>query len=104
MRTVANVSRSIYASAKSSLNLSHVLRFLASSRHALHLSVKMPALCINIYAVLSTWALVNCVCICTAYSTVSSIFSNIVSIGMLILYAASILSFFSVRSGYLMTA
>ena len=104
MRAVAVASMSMYASEKSSLNLSHVLRFLVSLRHALHSSVNIPVLCTSMYAVLTTWALVNGVCACAAYSTASSIFSKRVSIGMLISYAASILSLFSVRSGSLMMA
>ena len=102
VHAAADASRLIYASVKSSLNLSHVLRCLASLRHTLYSSMNMPILCTSMYVVLTTWSLVNSVCACATYSTTSSIFSNRVSIVMLISYSTSILSLLFVRPGSLM--
>ena len=96
-------SKLVYALVKSTLNLSHVFKFLGSLLQTLHSSVNIPVLCANMYAVLTTCAFVNGVCACAAYSIASSTCVNYVSIGRLMLYGASMI-FGVVRSGSLMRA
>lgn len=105
MRAVSVASsKSEYASVKSTLNLSHVFKFLGSLLQTLHSSVNIPVSFTNMYAVHTTCAFVNGVCACAAYSTASSTCVNNVSIGRLIPYGVSILSLFEVRSGSRMRA